>query len=145
MKMQTELHSPLLLMDIEIFWHQNFGILLDLMNTPGFSRMGLHSTLQICQCKSPERCSLSGPDLTPLDFFSWGFLKSKVYSDAPRTLLQLKARIREDIQRTELALSWRVITNFRSPLEQAHGVKEGILMILFFIHNFFHSINWNKM
>ena len=37
------------------------------------------------------------PDLNPLDFFAWGYLKSKVYSPKPKTLDELKARIEEAI------------------------------------------------
>ncbi len=33
------------------------------------------------------------PDLTPLDFFLWGYLKSQVYVNRPRTLDQLKTNI----------------------------------------------------
>ena len=33
-------------------------------------------------------------DLTPLDFFLWGFLKSKVYANRPATIEQLKINIR---------------------------------------------------
>jgi len=33
------------------------------------------------------------PDLTPLDFFLWGYLKSEVYKDRPRTLDDLKTNI----------------------------------------------------
>lgn len=35
------------------------------------------------------------PDLTPLDFFYWGYLKSKVYETKPANLDELKARIVE--------------------------------------------------
>jgi len=34
------------------------------------------------------------PDLTPLDFFYWGYLKSKVYETKPNDLEELKERIR---------------------------------------------------
>lgn len=34
------------------------------------------------------------PDLTPLDFFLWGFLKEKVYQDLPTTPENMKERIR---------------------------------------------------
>lgn len=37
------------------------------------------------------------PDLTAPDFFLWGYLKSKVYSNKPETLEQLKANIRHEI------------------------------------------------
>ena len=33
------------------------------------------------------------PDLTPLDFFLWGVLKSQVFSDKPKTLNDLKENI----------------------------------------------------
>lgn len=37
------------------------------------------------------------PDLTPLDFFLWGYLKSKVYQSRPNNLEELKERIRTEI------------------------------------------------
>ena len=42
---------------------------------------------------SPPR----SPDLTPPDFFLWGYLKSKVYVNKPRTVAELKDNIREEI------------------------------------------------
>jgi hypothetical protein len=33
-------------------------------------------------------------DLTPLDFFLWGYLKSKVYFNRPNNLDELRQRIR---------------------------------------------------
>jgi hypothetical protein len=33
------------------------------------------------------------PDLTPLDYFYWGYLKSKVYETKPATINELRARI----------------------------------------------------
>ena len=53
------------------------------------------------------------PDLTPVDFFLWGYLKSKVYANPrPTTLAQLRARIaaeyeaipQETIQKTVLSI-----------------------------------------
>ena len=32
-------------------------------------------------------------DLTPLEFFLWGYLKKKVYSNGPQTIHQLKENI----------------------------------------------------
>ncbi|XP_018338846.1 PREDICTED: uncharacterized protein LOC108746522 [Trachymyrmex septentrionalis] len=37
------------------------------------------------------------PDLTAPDFFLWGYLKSKVYVNKPRTLDELKTNIRQEI------------------------------------------------
>lgn len=39
------------------------------------------------------------PDLTPLDYFLWGYLKSKVYVTRPTHLEDLKARIRQEIRK----------------------------------------------
>lgn len=36
------------------------------------------------------------PDLTPADFFLWGFLKDRVYSRQPKTLAQLRTFIQEE-------------------------------------------------
>lgn len=38
------------------------------------------------------------PDLTPLDYFLWGYLKSKVYFNRPATIETLKERIRNEIR-----------------------------------------------
>lgn len=37
------------------------------------------------------------PDLTPLDFFLWGYLKNKVYVNRPADVDELKARIADEI------------------------------------------------
>ena len=37
------------------------------------------------------------PDLTPPDLFLWGYLKSKVYVNKPRTVEELKDNIRQEI------------------------------------------------
>ena len=35
------------------------------------------------------------PDLSPPDFYLWGYLKDRVYQEKPRTLSQLKTKIRK--------------------------------------------------
>ena len=43
------------------------------------------------------------PDLNPADFFLWGYLKDRVYSDAdPKTLEQLKSDIRREAKELKL-------------------------------------------
>lgn len=49
--------------------------------------------------RGPIEWPARSPDLTPLDFFLWGYLKSKVYINRPNTLDELKIRIREEVQR----------------------------------------------
>ena len=38
------------------------------------------------------------PDLNPLDFFLWGYLKSKIFRNMPTTIDALKARIIEEVE-----------------------------------------------
>ena len=40
----------------------------------------------------------SSPDLTPPDYFLWGYLKGRVYQNKPRPIDALKANIAEEIQ-----------------------------------------------
>lgn len=58
------------------------------------------------------------PDLTPPDFFLWGYLKHRVYMNPPTTLRQLKARIREEIAAIGQDMCQRVFTQLRSRLEE---------------------------
>jgi hypothetical protein len=37
------------------------------------------------------------PDLSPCNFFLWGYLKSKVFETCPATTQDLKVRIREEV------------------------------------------------
>ena len=41
------------------------------------------------------------PDLTPLDFFLWGYLKQKVYSKPVKDLEELRQRIKDHVQLIE--------------------------------------------
>jgi hypothetical protein len=58
------------------------------------------------------------PDLTPCDFFLWGYLKEKVYTHRPRTIDELKAAITEEINAIPLNMTRRVMDNFRERLQQ---------------------------
>ena len=43
----------------------------------------------------PHKWPARSPDLTPCDFFLWGWLKEQVYAASPKTLDELEERIRE--------------------------------------------------
>jgi hypothetical protein len=58
------------------------------------------------------------PDLTPCDFFLWGYLKAEVYKHRPRNLQTLKEAIRTEIRRIPKEMLERVMRNFTSPLQQ---------------------------
>ena len=51
-------------------------------------------------------------------FFLWGYLKSKVYSNFPPSIEQLKDAIRQEITAIPHEMTHRVIDNFRERLRQ---------------------------
>jgi len=52
------------------------------------------------------------PDLSTPDFFLWGYLKSKVYSNRPTDLHALKENIREEIAKLSKETLQTVIRSF---------------------------------
>ncbi|GFV86447.1 uncharacterized protein TNCV_2156401 [Trichonephila clavipes] len=55
-------------------------------------------------------------DLTPLDYFLWGYVKSLVYADKPQTLDHLENRIRRVIADIRPQMLEKVIENWTSRL-----------------------------
>lgn len=51
------------------------------------------------------------PDLTPNDYFLWGYLKSKVYEGNPTTTIKLKRNIVREINAIPIATCRRVFEN----------------------------------
>ncbi|CAF4848254.1 unnamed protein product [Pieris macdunnoughi] len=58
------------------------------------------------------------PDLTPPDFFKWGYLESKVYSNNPATINQLKTNICEEMAAIPRTMCQQVFTNLRFRFEE---------------------------
>ena len=58
------------------------------------------------------------PDLTPCDFFLWGYLKSKVYIKRPNTMEDLINNIEAEIGRILADILVRVHENFRKHMQQ---------------------------
>ncbi|GFW30350.1 transposon Tf2-6 polyprotein [Trichonephila clavipes] len=56
-------------------------------------------------------------DLTPLDYFLWGYVKSFVYADKPQTLDHLEDNIRRVIADIRLQMLKKVIENWTSRLD----------------------------
>lgn len=90
-------------------------------------------TTQLLQQKFPGRLiSNNGDfrwpprscDLTPCDFFLWGFVKSRVYANNPRTVPQLKHEIRRVTAEINSDLCQKVIDNFLQRVrvcQESHG------------------------
>ena len=68
--------------------------------------------------KTPFEWAPYSPDLNPLDFFLWGYLKDSVYREGPTTLDELKQSIAYHIQQVnqDADLCQRVIDNFKKRL-----------------------------
>ena len=57
------------------------------------------------------------PDLTPLDFFLWGYLKEKVYKSSPQSLAELKANITREINLISQDLLKRVMEEVKMRMQ----------------------------
>lgn len=73
-------------------------------------------------------------DLTPLDFFLWGYVKDKVYSNAPATIEALKENIRAEIREIEPQLCENVMENFLKRMTTCKKSRGGHLADIVFHH-----------
>uniref|UniRef100_A0A1Y1NCG1 Uncharacterized protein n=1 Tax=Photinus pyralis TaxID=7054 RepID=A0A1Y1NCG1_PHOPY len=71
-------------------------------------------------------------DLTPLDFFLWGYVKSKVYANKPKTLDELEANIRATIAAIPPDMIHRVIENWSDRMSQCKKSRGGHLNDILF-------------
>ena len=67
------------------------------------------------------------PDLSQLDFFFWGYLKERVYSDNPNTLDKLKQNNTQEIAAIPKAMLERVIGCLTNRLLECKRRKGGHL------------------
>ncbi|GFW28854.1 uncharacterized protein TNCV_201771 [Trichonephila clavipes] len=65
----------------------------------------------------PENWPPRSCDLTPLDYFLWGYVKSLVYADKPQTLDHLEDTIRRVIADIRPQMLEKVIENWTSRLD----------------------------
>jgi hypothetical protein len=65
------------------------------------------------------------PDLTPPDFFLWGYLKGNVYKNKPRTIDELRENIRREIQAVTPNTLAATFTNMQRRVELCIQVGGG--------------------
>jgi hypothetical protein len=58
------------------------------------------------------------PDLQACDFFLWGYFKSKVYEKKPKTTVDLKQNIRDEVAAVSPTMLQRVILNSQKRLRE---------------------------
>ena len=67
------------------------------------------------------------PDLSPCDYFLWGYVKSEVFKHRPTTIDGLKAAICKTINEIPQEMIQRAMENFRIRLQQCIAVQGGHL------------------
>ncbi|GFV20088.1 transposable element Tc3 transposase [Trichonephila clavipes] len=72
-------------------------------------------------------------DLTPLDYFLWGYVKSLVYADKPQTLDHLKDNIRRVIADIRPQMLEKVIENWTSRLDYIRASRGSRLTLKFYL------------
>ena len=58
------------------------------------------------------------PDLSVLDFFLWGYVKSEIYKESPQDIPQLKDAITNFMDTIPADMCARAIGNFRARAEE---------------------------
>lgn len=71
-------------------------------------------------------------DLTPLDYFLWGYVKSQVYANKPRTVQALKENITRVIREIEPGVCERVIAQWSSRMRATQRSRGGHLADIIF-------------
>lgn len=71
-------------------------------------------------------------DLTPLDYFLWGYVKSLVYADKPETIDALEENIRRVIADIRPQMLQKVVENWASRLEFIRASRGGHLPEIIF-------------
>ena len=70
-----------------------------------------HFGEQIISRFRPVDWPLGSCDIAPLDFFLWGYVKSKVYADNPASIQTLEQNITRIIRQLPVEMLERVIEN----------------------------------
>ena len=108
------------------FWFQQDGAS---PHTSNLSRDWLqeHFGKRVISLKTDFEWAPYSPDLSPPDFFLWGYLKDKVYGNKPRTISELKENIREEIRGIPRAVCQSVMLNFSMRLKKCTDLNGGHL------------------
>jgi len=63
------------------------------------------------------------PDLTPCDFFVWGYLKAKVYEQRPVPFEALREAIRQEVTTITPEMILKAMDNYRERLHQSINIQ----------------------
>ncbi|CAK9810866.1 Mariner Mos1 transposase [Anthophora plagiata] len=106
--------------NLEDFWFQQDGATAHTARRPReiLQEMFPGRVISLHEAVQWPPCS---PDLSPCDFFLWGYLKAEVFKDRPTSLNQLKEAIQEEIEGISSDMLARVMQNFQERLQMCIG------------------------
>jgi len=81
------------------------------------------------------------PDLTPPDYFLWGYLKGRIYQNKPRTIDALKANITEEIQAVTADVLARTFQNMARRVQSYLDANGGHFQQILWCHHISHTTN----
>jgi len=73
--------------------------------------------------RGPHEWPARSPDLTPCDFFLWGWAKEDVYRSKPRTMGQLEDRIRNVITNVPHDFLLKTVDSIPGSFEEPGGCR----------------------
>ena len=116
------MHHFLRGVDLSQIWFQQDGATC---HTAGATLRWLQSVFndRLISKKCDVEWGPRSPDMNPLDFFLWGFLKDRVYEGNPETLDQLKRNITREVRAISPAIRERVTNNFKKRLDACLKAK----------------------
>ena len=108
------------------FWFQQDGASSHISN---LSRDWLKENFegQVISLKTDFEWVPHSPDLSPPDFFLWGYPKDRVYAGKPRTITELKEAIREEMRAITNSVCKNVMDNFVLCLKKCTELNGGHL------------------
>ena len=81
------------------------------------------------------------PDLTPPDYFLWGYLKGRVYQNKPRNIDTLKANITEEIQAVTADVLARTFQNMARRVQSFLDANDGHFQHMVRCRHISHTTN----
>ena len=108
------------------FWFQQDGAS---SHTSNLSQDWLKENFggRVISLKTDFEWAPHSPDLSPPDFFLWGYLKDRVYAGKPRTITELKEAIREEMRAITNSVCKNVMDNFVLRLKKCTELNGGHL------------------
>ena len=86
-----------------------------------------HFNNRVISRKTDFEWAPHSPDLSPPDFFLWGYMKDQVYKTSPQTIGELKRNIQTEMEAIDEATCRAVMSNFIRRMEMCQHQEGGHL------------------